>query len=260
MRALLVLAVGAVTVTARAQVAERSSPSSRPVTDDEFAAPVDQSTAREIDDLIPRLGHPEYTIREQATTRLTEIGIPAFAPLRAAYANADELEVRLRIERIVHAAYIEHHVYGQKGFLGVGVRPYGPPYADEPPLPGDVQAVRLTQVHEGTAAALAGLHEQDLVTAMDGRRLEGRGLELVEDFSARIAARRPGESMVLTIIRDFPPIDVEVILGRCPTEIARMGRVRAINEGLEEANERFKAWWWTYFHPPEDDLPGTGDG
>ena len=36
--------------------------------------------------------------REAASTRLTEVGAPAFAKLRLAYRQTDDIEVRLRIE------------------------------------------------------------------------------------------------------------------------------------------------------------------
>jgi hypothetical protein len=221
----------------------------------EFRVPADKETAAEIDELIPMLGMPSYHTRERATSRLIEIGVVAFAKLRAAYRQSDDLEVRLRIERIVRTVYADYHVYAQKGFLGVAVQPYWPVGQDDPPLPAGRPAVRLVRVIGNTAADRGDLQVEDVVIAIDGEPLRGAGLEVVDDFSGRIAEHRPGGRLTFTIYRGQELRHVEITLGRCPPEIARRGSVRAIKEGLQAAGEQFRSWWAEYFHPKSGESP-----
>jgi hypothetical protein len=217
------------------------------VTDEEFRLPVDDATGAEIDELIPQLGHVQYRVREKATVSLVAIGAPAFARLREAYHQTDDLEVRLRIERIVYEAYLDYHVYARHGFLGVGVRAYEPAGEGDPPVPDGALAVRLTDVHAGSAAQRGGLQENDVVVAIDGVPLVGEGEELVDHFSERVAAHRPGERIKLTLLREETRLEVELAVGRCPSRLAREGRVRMISDGLRAARERFHTWWKKYF-------------
>jgi hypothetical protein len=226
-----------------------------PVDAPEFRLSVDKETAAEIDELIPMLGVASYQTRERATARLIEIGVVAFAKLREAYQQSDDLEVRLRIERIVRTVYIDYHVYAQKGFLGVAVQPYWPVGEDDPPLPAGRPAVRLVRVIGGTAADRGDLQVEDVVIAIDGEPLRGAGLEVVDDFSGRIAEHPPGGRLAFTIYRGQELRHVEITLGRCPPEIARQGSVRAINEGLQAVGERFRSWWPKYFHPDSVESP-----
>ena len=85
--------------------------------------------------LIRALADPAFSKRTDATRKLCAIGLPAFARLREAYHNTDQLEVRLRIERIVHTAYMDHYLYHPNAFLGVAQARYTPNSDDDPRIP-----------------------------------------------------------------------------------------------------------------------------
>ena len=64
------------------------------------AGPTTAPAPREVDELIGQLGHDDFKIREEASTKLARIGKPALGPLRQALGSADP-EVQSRAEMII---------------------------------------------------------------------------------------------------------------------------------------------------------------
>lgn len=221
------------------------------VSDEEFRLPLDPTAAESADELIPKLGSPSYKEREEATAGLIEIGAPAFAKLRTAYHNCHNLEIQLRIERIVRTAYLNHHVYDRSGFLGINLQSYIASMEENPRLPAGSVGVKVGRVIPGTAAERAGMAVDDVIFEVDGAPVPGVGAEVVEHFSAIIRDRGPGGKMNLTVMRGEHEIPMLVTIGRCPEEIARQGTVRAVSENHFKASARFPKWWDKYFASQE---------
>jgi 2-alkenal reductase len=99
-------------------------------------------------------------------------------------------------------------------FLGVSYLPIDGSVAAELNLP--VQSGALIQssrpgqpaIQPGTAAERAGLREGDIITAIDGQKLDG-------DTSLRqvLLQHRPGDTVTLTVLRDGKENSVQVTLG-----------------------------------------------
>jgi 2-alkenal reductase len=99
-------------------------------------------------------------------------------------------------------------------FLGVSYLPIDGSVAAELNLP--VQSGALIQssrpgqpaIQPGTAAERAGLREGDIITAIDGQKLDG-------DTSLRqlLLQHRPGDTVILTVLRDGKENGVQVTLG-----------------------------------------------
>lgn len=221
--------------------------------------PLTDALAAAVDEWVPKLAAVEYEVREEATRRLIEIGAPAFPKLRDIYKRTGDPEVRLRIERVVHQAYFDHHIFAQKGFLGVSLRPYEPTVPPTLAIPDDTSPIELTDVIDSTAASRAGLEIGDVVIGVDGGPItievqdaatarSRRTLPVVAAFSRRIAGHKPGEPIELRFFRDGRIMEQAVILGRVPREIAERGSVTAINEALPRVTRNFELWWNTYFH------------
>ncbi|MCP9485875.1 MAG: trypsin-like peptidase domain-containing protein [Gaiellaceae bacterium MAG52_C11] len=75
----------------------------------------------------------------------------------------------------------------------------------------DGDGVRLAQVRPGTPAAAAGLRDGDMVTEIDGEPVDA-----ADGLRRLIDARRPGDSVELTIVRSGDERTVEVELGARP--------------------------------------------
>jgi len=243
-RRVLLLALLAVCGAGGLTHADKGTPTD--VSDEEFALPVDERMAADIDRLIAQLGSPRYQERVAATDGLIEIGAPSFGKLRTAYHGTDDLEVRLRIERIVFTAYLDHHVYSRHAFLGISLQPYTPRAGDTVELPPGTRGVAITNVIQDTAAERAGLQRKDVIIAADGQSL-GRVADIVTTFSQTIASRPPGAHMTLSVARGGEVHDVDVTLGRCPRERVQQTRIR---DKYDAAAARFLTWWKEYFLKP----------
>ncbi len=217
-----------------------------PLTDDEFRLPLPDEDAANVDRLVPLLESPDYKQRETATTALIEIGAPAFAKLRTAYEQADDLEARLRIEQVVRTAYLNRYVFDRNGFLGVQLDPLEQVVARGRAQTKVENGVVIRKVIPDSAASRAGIQEDDIVIALNGAALAGKGTDAVTRFRDAIPEFSPGTNIRLAIVRKGERKEIEVKVGRCPEGTARAGSVRF--SGLyHQVNERFGTWWFKYF-------------
>lgn len=245
--------VAAGPVQAWAQPASKTlTPEMEPVTLAGDTA-LNDATAAEVGTLIAQLGAPKYELRESSTDRLIEIGPGAFGELLRAYRAADELEIRLRVERIVHDAYLDYHVYDRHGFLGVGLRVHVPGRDRAAQLPERVAGLTVTNVTEKTGAEKAGIKVKDVIVALDGEPLESAVQETVSAFAESIRSRRPGTSIRLSIFRGTEELTIDAVLGRPPVSRLPQLRIIAIPELVQESNARFRSWWTRHFAGPSSD-------
>ncbi|MEI6871364.1 MAG: PDZ domain-containing protein, partial [Verrucomicrobiota bacterium] len=69
----------------------------------------------------------------------------------------------------------------------------------------------ITEVQPNSPAQKAGLREYDVVTAVNGKKVEG-----MQDLRLTVATMLPGTKVTLQIIRDRKSMDVSVQLGEKP--------------------------------------------
>lgn len=254
----LVVPSAASMTLAQAEPTSNSISSSDPP--DIFENPPDEALREEIDSLIRRLDYPGYAERKSVTQKLMEINAPALPQLRTVYLETDDLEVGLRIEQIVHNIYFDYHVFNRKGFLGIRMAVYIPESKPFVSVPEGRSAMRVRDVIDETGAKRAGLRKGDVIIAIDDVPLQGEGRLLTDSFGASISARRPGETMVLTIVRRDKVLNIPAILGRTPEELLRgqrRDRVVGTAEFYHEVRERFPSWWTTHFRARVDPLRPT---
>ena len=248
-------AVGPVVPPAAPAVAPAAPPLG-PLADDEFRLPLPDEDAANVDRWVSLLGSPDYKQRETATTALIEIGAPAFAKLRTAYEQSDDLEARLRIEQVVRTAYLNRYVFDRNGFLGISLAPYEPNTAKGPRRTDIESGVRVTQVIPNTGAAKAGLRAEDVITAMNGTPVSGTGVEATSRFSDSIRLIPPGTKVRLTILRDAHAVTLDATIGRCPEQAMLNARI-LFRPLYDQVNERFGTWWFKYFrNSPKSDTAG----
>lgn len=239
----------AIALTAFAQQPEEPTPTPEaPLTDEEFRLPLDDQTAAEVDRLISQLNAPKHADREKASQRLVEIGAPAFAKLRDAYAQSDDLEAKLRIESAVRTSYLNRYVFDKYGFLGVQLQAVDPKVQKGgKPVPME-NSLQIGRVIADTGASRAGLQAEDIVLAMNGAPVVGSGQDAVARFSATIRTYPPGTKIRLNIERNGNPMVIDAVVGRCPEESARARTVGFWQE-YGKVSERFHEWWTKYFAP-----------
>ena len=104
--------------------------------------------------------------------------------------------------------------YGEvkRGQLGVSVQDLTPELAKALHLENTGGAV-VTQVLKGSAAEKAGLHDSDVVVAVDGKPVIGAG-----DLRTTIGMLRIGTEVKLSIMRDGKPMTISAVIAKAKQE------------------------------------------
>ncbi len=227
-------------------------------TGEDLPMPTDGLLVAEIDGLITELGSPLFREREAGTMRLLEIGVPSFAQLSAGFRKTDDLEVRLRIERIVRDAYFDENLYNRNGFLGVSQAPVPIVPDDHPGIPEGRIGIRVLNVIPDTAAEQSGIERDDVIIALDGAPLPDEGLDTVTAFGELIRHRGPGAVMAVTILRGARRIEIAVTLGRRPT-VYYGANQRVVYDMFQRCSREFRALWNGHFLKPDTDSSDNND-
>jgi S1-C subfamily serine protease len=97
----------------------------------------------------------------------------------------------------------------ERGAIGIGYSLLTPRAAAALGLPAQTQGILISQVVTGSAAAQAGLRQNDVVTKINDQQIDGS-----HPISSILLRTRPGDKVKLTIIRDGKQQSVDVTLGR----------------------------------------------
>lgn len=222
------------------------------VSDEEFRTPVADEMVGRIATAIGQLSSPMYKEREDAVKQLLTIGTPAFSQLRQAYARTDDLEVRLRVEDVVHEAYLDHHVFDRNAFLGISQERVPRSHDDDPRILERHYGVAVGKIIPNTAAQDYEMRKGDVIIALDGKPLATGAANLNLTFGESIRLRGPGALVTLSILRGEDQLELKVILGRRPKEYyARQG---VVTDMLQTIDQNFGIWWVKHFRqpPPEN--------
>jgi serine protease Do len=99
-----------------------------------------------------------------------------------------------------------------RGFLGVTIQDLTPELAESFKLK-DVKGVVVPDVSPDSAAAKAGLKAGDIVTAFDGQPVEKAA-----EFQRRVAMKKPGSEVEITVLRDGKKHTLTAKLEERPSE------------------------------------------
>ncbi len=116
-----------------------------------------------------------------------------------------------------------------RGWLGITMRPILLDDAQEAGLEG--RGILITDVSEGSPAAVAGLHQGDVITALNGREVINSS-----QLQNAVARRTPGTVIRMTVLRAGRDRNVPVTLGERPSwgelHLAQMGAQTSEKLGL----------------------------
>ena len=143
---------------------------------------VDADLERRIGTLIQQLGNREFVTREQATSRLIEIGLPALVPLRNNAQHVDR-EIRYRCERILEIVLESDRVRRLEALSSGRISP------DELQLPGWGRFRKRFDDSEESRQLYAQMLDQEWVflAAMFG----------ADDEASQVGPRREGGSRLV---------------------------------------------------------------
>jgi aminopeptidase YwaD len=86
---------------------------------------------------------------------------------------------------------------------------YGPWFGSVPDFGEGVQGVKFADVSAGSPAAKAGLLAGDIMVAFDGKAIQN-----LYDFTYALRQKKPGDEVVVKVMRDGKPLEVKVLLAR----------------------------------------------
>lgn len=184
--------------------------------DEIFERSPDELVAKEAEALMAFLGHPSYKQRQKATLRLIDIGPVAFPLLRDAYHLAEELEVQLRIERIIREGYLKHFVFGRNAFLGISQDANFVTHDKDRRVKKGHVGVLIRGIIADTAAEASILTKQDVIIEVDSQPILERGNQTNLIFGESIRVRGPNTLITLTILRGKQTLYVELVLKARP--------------------------------------------
>ena len=112
---------------------------------------------------------------------------------------------RYVVEQLLEKGTVAH------AWLGVTYRELTPDIAQEFGI-GAKAGIIVTAVDPGGPAARAGIGQGDVIVGAEGRQLEAP-----EELLGALRARKPGDQLRLSVLRDGTTSDVTVTLGQQPT-------------------------------------------
>ncbi|MBI3275810.1 MAG: Do family serine endopeptidase, partial [Methylocystis sp.] len=130
------------------------------------------------------------------------------------------------VAKDVIAALKEHGVVA-RGWIGVKIQPVTQDIADSLGLKSTKGAL-VAQPQPGAPAEVAGLQAGDVITAVDGEKIEGP-----RELARKIAAMGPGKVVNIAFIRKGSEKSVKLTLGVLPTE---KEEAAADNDGAEKSS------------------------
>jgi serine protease Do len=100
-----------------------------------------------------------------------------------------------------------------RGYMGAGLKDVPPEAA---PLLGlkDTKGVYIAQVSPNGPAAKAGLKKEDVVVAIDGKKVDSS-----DELTSEVISRAPGAAVNLSVIRNGQPMTVKITLGQRPNTL-----------------------------------------
>lgn len=198
-----------------------------------IGTPAPATTRPSVDTLIEQLGDYRYSVRAEATARLSKLQSDFLAELVRRYRDEPRYERKLRLRYVIESVYYRKLMDGQAGFLGITPWPIVGVY--DPKTGQAAECIVVETVVKDNAAQIAGIREKDIILDFDGRpiskvmnsvvprrpgddqqmALAGRSAEL-EAFTSHVKMREPGSKIPMRVLRAGEARKVRVPVGPRP--------------------------------------------
>lgn len=211
-----------------------------------------------VPNLVDQLEAESFKERQAAETALRAHGMAHFnteeeAFLHALFASEERSpELRMRLEKLVEEVAI-HHYFDRTNRGYIGITLLKDTFKDG--ASNTVHAIRVTSIYTNTPGARAGLVVDDMILAVDRRRIEPWMAN--QDFIDYVQAKNPGDTILLHIPRDGKIVECQLKLGPRPKAA---GTTRSYYYPRRDPKTWYQQWIkaqraaWRKIHAP----PSTG--
>ena len=100
-----------------------------------------------------------------------------------------------------------------RGYMGVSLQTITPDLATQFGLK-DAKGALVGDITAGAPGAKAGLKSGDVITAINGKKVDGS-----DDLTMNVISHQPGETVTLDVVRDGKPMTVQVTLAQRPSGV-----------------------------------------
>ena len=153
--------------------------------------------------------HSDY---HKPTDTADKINAPDAAELLTMVSEVtDDLRDESGRPQFVKAAPNPHGQGGVGPVSGSGGGGYGPWFGSIPDFGEGVKGVKFADITAGSPAAKAGFKAGDVMVEFDGKKIDN-----LYDFTYALRARKPGDQVLVKVIRDGKPIETNVLLTARP--------------------------------------------
>jgi S1-C subfamily serine protease len=84
---------------------------------------------------------------------------------------------------------------------------YGPYFGSIPDFGEGINGVKFADIREGSPAAKAGFKGGDVMVEFDGKPIQN-----LYDFTYALQAKKPGDEVSVTVLRDGRKVEAKVLL------------------------------------------------
>lgn len=185
-----------------------SSPGSSP--------PAAEIGPEQINALIENLGHPRFSVRENATEQLCRLSQDHLPDLVKRYRAETHFEMKRRIRYVIEYIFHRDQIIGRDGFIGIQVFPRVIGEITDPTTNAVTRGVVIQGVKPGLAAEQAGLKDGDVIIAFKDQPLPED--PTTTTFIEMVASNRPGTLIPLRVLRAGEQRTATVKLGANPMQ------------------------------------------
>lgn len=193
--------------------------------------------------MIESLGHEDFKKRHAGQRELLMWGKEdlqgSIKVLYRIYREAENPEVRLRSREVLKALVILKQPLPGQGYLGIQMDTAR--WKDEEGMMRP--AVLITEVRKGTAADLAKLKADDLITGLDEVQFDD--LAPTRRLADYIKSKGPGDKIILKVKRGKEHLELTASLRRRPAaldEIVQWGVLPVLPQETEMDEDYFQEW------------------
>jgi len=202
--------------------------------------PTTTLSAKRTAELVERLGHPQWRVRERASAVLKGGDRDVLEALAVSYKTRKAPEIRLRIKEVVEHLVMMTELGRTGGFLGVA--PQLITRTENRRIPQGQAGVMVVEVLPDTAAAASGLAPGDIILTVAGQPLKTGVNEI--DFRTRITRLGAGAKVGLTVLRGDEVLELQATLGARP-----LAHADRRSDAYKRGQKRFAEVWHASFDP-----------
>lgn len=184
----------------------------------------------QIEQLLARLGHPRFRVREEATQQLCTLDVGELPGLVQRYHDEAGYEMKRRIRYIIEYIFHRDQIIGRDGFIGIEVNQRVMADLTDPINNAITRGILVKTVKPGFAAERAGLLDSDVIIAF-GDKVVPEDPSTIS-FIQLVSGHAPGTMANVRVLRPTESRVVTAEVGTEPMKILEGARLDTVPQDV----------------------------